>query len=53
MPIELAEWGADLIVMPVMALGTCVDIMAFVIKIVDEGLRRVTGRVFGSGFRKN
>ena len=50
MPIRFAEWGADLIVMPVRALGTCVAMMAFVIKWVDEGLRCVTGRVFGSGF---
>ena len=38
-PIRFAEWGADLIVMPVMVLGTCVAMMAFVIKFVDERLR--------------
>ena len=52
MPIEFAEWGADLIGMPVMVLGTCVAMIAFVLEIVDERLRRVTGRIFGSGFRK-
>lgn len=50
MPIEFAERGADLIVVSVMGLGTCVAMMAFVLKIVDERLRCVTGRVFGSGF---
>ena len=49
-PIEFAEWGADLIEMPMRVLGTCVAMMAFVIKMVDERLRCVTGRVFGSGF---
>ena len=39
MPIKFTKWGADLIVMPVMALGTCVAMMAFVIKFVDERLR--------------
>ena len=51
MPVRFAEWGADLIVMPLMVLGTCVAMMAFVFEMVDERLRvGVLGRGFGSGF---
>ena len=49
MPVRFAEWGADLIEMPVMGLGACVDMMAFVLEFVDERLR--VG-VLGWGFRQ-
>ena len=39
--------------MPVMVLGTCVAMMAFVLEVVDERLHRVTGRVLGSGNKEN
>ena len=53
MPIRFAEWGADLIVMPMMVLGTCVALMAFFLGPVNERLRRVTGRILGLGFKEN
>lgn len=36
-----------------MVLGTCVAMMAFVLEVVEERLRRVTGRVLGSGNKEN